>query len=89
MRSFGRHGALHTPFADIKFLKFDCQLFQLWSQDSKLFLKYNAVLIENTHKDAIFVDVKTADLSHGHNKFWDTKPVKHIIFAARQEATQR
>ena len=45
-------------------------------RDYKFFLKNDAILIENTHKDTIFVDVKTAYLSHWHNKFWDTKPVK-------------
>jgi len=52
-------------------------LFEFRRQNAELLLKYNAVLIENTHKDTIFVDVKTAYLSHRHNKFWDTKPVKH------------
>lgn len=51
------------------------QLFQLWSQDTEFFLKNDAVLIENTRKDTIFVDIKTAYLSHRHSNFWDNKPV--------------
>ena len=51
-------------------------LLKLRCQDTEFFLKNDAILIENTHKDTIFVDVKTAYLSHWHNKFWDTKPVK-------------
>ena len=47
------------------------------SQNSKFFLKNNAILIENTDEHTIFVNVKTAYLSHRHNKFWDTKPVIH------------
>ncbi|MBQ9475925.1 MAG: hypothetical protein IJU69_06750 [Bacteroidales bacterium] len=39
-------------------------------------MKNDVVLIENAHKDTIFMDVKTAYLSHRHYKFWDTKPVK-------------
>ncbi|MBR1509858.1 MAG: hypothetical protein IJ623_04325, partial [Bacteroidales bacterium] len=54
---------------------------------TKFFLKNNAIFIENTHKDTIFVDVKTAYLSHRLYKFWDTKPVKHYTIAARRMAT--
>ena len=57
------------------FLQCSCQLLQLRSQHTELFLKNDAILIENTRKDTIFVDVKTAYLSHRHSKFWDTKPV--------------
>ena len=64
------------------------QLLQLRSQHTKFLLKNYTILIDNTRKDTIFVDVKTAYLSHRHNKFWDTKPVKHMrIIAARREAT--
>gem|GEM_PF-4722563 len=51
------------------------QLFEFRGQNTKFFLKNDALLIENTHKDAIFVDVKTAYLSHRQNNFWDTMPV--------------
>ena len=56
------------------------------SQNSKFFLKNNAILIENTDEHTIFVNVKTAYLSHRHNKFWDTKPVTHKNIAARRKA---
>ena len=56
------------------------------SQNSKFFLKNNAILIENTDEHTIFVNVKTAYLSHRLYKFWDTKPVKHYTIAARREA---
>ena len=64
-------------------------LFEFSGQNTKFFLKNDAVLIENTHKDTIFVDVKTAYLSHRHNKFWDTKPVKHIDYCGAPEGDDR
>ena len=57
-------------------LQCSSQLLQFRRQNSELFLINDAILIENTRKDTIFVDVKTAYLSHRHSKFWDTKPVK-------------
>ena len=66
------------------FLKYISQLLQFRSQNTELFLKNDAILIENTRKDTIFVDVKTAYLSHRHSKFWDTKPVKLKVSCGRQ-----
>ena len=56
-------------------LQFGCELFQFRSQYTEFLLKNDAILIENTSKDTIFVDVKTAYLYHRHSNFWDTKPV--------------
>ena len=53
-------------------------MLQFRSQHTKFILKNNTILIENTDEHTIFVDVKTAYLSHRHNNFWDTKPVKHM-----------
>ena len=50
-------------------------LLKFRGQNPILFLKNNTVFIDNTDEHTIFVNVKTAYLSHRHSKFWDTKPV--------------
>ena len=46
-------------------------------QNSELFLKQNTVFIDDAHKNANFVHVKTTYCSHRLLNFWDTKPVIH------------
>ena len=46
-------------------------------QNPELFLKQNTVFIDDAHKNAIFVYVKTTYCSHRLLNFWDTKPVRH------------
>ena len=65
-------------------LQFGCELFQFRSQYTEFLLKNYTFFIDNTRKDTIFVDVKTAYLSHRQNKFWDTKPVKLKVMCGRQ-----
>ena len=64
--------ALHAHLADIVLLQHGKQLLQLGGQHSKFFLINDAVLIENARKDAIFMDVKTANLSNWHKNIFGT-----------------
>lgn len=68
-------GTLHADLGDVVSLHDFEHLLKIRCQNAALFLKNDTVLIENTHKDAIFVDVKTAYLSHRQNFFGDTMPV--------------
>ena len=68
-------GAFHTHFVDLVFLQHGSQLLQLRRQHAKLLMKNYTILIDNTRKDTIFVDVKTAYLSHRHSNFGTPSPL--------------
>lgn len=60
----------------MEFHQFGEHLLKFRSQNSILFLKNDAVFIENTDEHTIFVHVKTAYLSYRLQNYWDNKPVK-------------
>ena len=71
--------AFHTDLLHMEFHQFGEHLLKFWSQNSILFLKNDAVFIENTDEHTIFVHVKTAYLSHRLQNYWDNKPVKLML----------
>ena len=58
----------------MEFHQFGEHLLKFWSLHSILFLKNDAVFIENTDEHTIFVHVKTAYLSHRLQNYWENKP---------------
>ena len=76
----------HTDFLHMVLQHFCEHLLEFRSQNSILFLKNDTVFIDNTDEYTIFVNVKTAYLSHRHSKFLGHQARLTYIRAAGSDA---